>query len=543
MRFLPDGAWMQRADADTIERIGIPSEVLMERAAVAVVDFMKGRCLDKGKSLVVCGSGNNGGDGFAVARLLEQMGLGHDVTVFFAGKEASMSRECRLQAKIAKNLGVKIVTEIPEGEYNIIVDAIFGVGLSREVGGHYAEIVEWMNGCGAVKLAIDIPSGIDAGTGQVLGTAFRADHTVTFQCGKLGCVLFPGAEYAGEVHVANIGIDTSVFAGEEGVCFTLDAKDAACLLPTRPADSHKGTFGKVLMICGSRGMAGAAYLSARAAYTCGAGLVQIYTHESNRAILQQLLPEAIVSTYGDEMACAGNAAYGNHVADAENASYERGLTDVWDVDREGGEDKLSSLLSWADVVCIGCGLGQDAMAGWLLEETLLRCEAPCVVDADGLNLLSRRMGLLQETKADVVLTPHMKEMSRLLGCPLPELESRRFDKLREFVGRYPVVCALKDSRTVVAADDRQMFVNTLGNNGMAKAGSGDVLAGVIAAFLVQTKSTFRGAVLGVLVHACGGDGAREKCGGFGMLARDLIDGIQTFMRRAEMSKERKDEKL
>ncbi len=132
MRFLPDGAWMQRADADTIERIGIPSEVLMERAAIAVVDFMKGRCLDKGKSLVVCGSGNNGGDGFAVARLLEQMGPGHDVTVFFAGKEASMSRECRLQAKIAKNLGVKIVTEIPKGEYNIIVDAVFGVGLSRE---------------------------------------------------------------------------------------------------------------------------------------------------------------------------------------------------------------------------------------------------------------------------------------------------------------------------------------------------------------------------------------------------------------------------
>lgn len=543
MRSLPDGGWMQKADADTIGRIGIPSEVLMERAALKVVEFMEGRCLVGGKSLVVCGSGNNGGDGFAVARLLHQMGRGHDVTVFFVGKEASMSRECRLQAKIAKNLGVKIVTEIPDGEYNIILDSIFGVGLSRDVGGRYAEIVEWMNGIDAVKLAIDIPSGIDARTGQVLGVAFRADYTVTFQCEKVGCVLFPGAEFAGNVHVANIGIDTSVFVGEEDVCFTLDAKDAACLLPERPANSHKGTFGKALMICGSRGMAGAAYLSARAAYTCGAGLVQIYTHESNRAILQQLLPEAIVSTYGDEMPCTGNAAHDNFVADAGNASYERSPADVENANREDGADKLSSLLSWADVVCIGCGLGQDDVAGRLLEETLLRCEVPCVVDADGLNLLSCRMGLLHETKADVVLTPHMKEMSRLLGCPMAELKSSRFDRLREFVGHYPVVCALKDSRTVVAASGRRMFVNTSGNSGMAKAGSGDVLAGVVAAFLAQGKSAFDGAVFGVLVHACGGDGAREKCGGFGMLARDLIDEIQTFMRRVETAKERENEKL
>lgn len=168
MRSLPDGAWMQKADASTIEGIGIPSEVLMERAALGVVEFMEEQCLDKGRLLVVCGSGNNGGDGFAVARLLHQKGRGHDVTVFFVGKEASMSRECGLQARIAKNLGVEIVTEIPDGEYNIIIDSVFGVGLSREIGGRYAEVVEWMNRQGAVKLAIDIPSGIDARSGQVL---------------------------------------------------------------------------------------------------------------------------------------------------------------------------------------------------------------------------------------------------------------------------------------------------------------------------------------------------------------------------------------
>ncbi len=525
MRSLPDGAWMQKADASTIEGIGIPSEVLMERAALGVVEFMEEQCLDKGRLLVVCGSGNNGGDGFAVARLLHQKGRGHDVTVFFVGKEASMSRECGLQARIAKNLGVEIVTEIPDGEYNIIIDSVFGVGLSREIGGRYAEVVEWMNRQGAVKLAIDIPSGIDARSGQVLGVAFRADYTVTFQCEKLGCVLFPGAEYAGFVHVSDIGIDTSVFVKEEDVCFTLDSKDMACFLPQRPADSHKGTYGKVLMITGSRGMAGAAYLSARAAYTCGAGLVRIYTHESNRAILQQLLPEAVISTYGDDV--------------VESAIGEGGVADVGIEKPESDGEKLSSLLAWADVVCIGCGLGQDDMAKWLLENALLQCEAPCVVDADGLNLLSRDMGLLRKTKADVVLTPHMKEMSRMIRCPVAELKEHRLFKLREFVNQYPVVCALKDSRTVVAAARRQMFVNTAGNSGMAKAGSGDVLAGVIAAFLAQKKSVFDGAMLGVFAHACGGDEAKKGHGGFGMMARDLLDGIQAFMKRSESERDRK----
>lgn len=490
---------MQKVDAHTIQKIGIPSEVLMERAALKVVEFMEGRCLCTGKSLVVCGSGNNGGDGFAVARLLHQKG--RDVTLVFVGKEASMSRECRLQAKVARNLGVKIVTEIPDEEYNIIIDAIFGVGLSREVGGHYAEVVERMNQSRAAKLAIDIPSGIDAKSGRVLGIAFRADDTVTFQCEKLGCVLFPGKEYAGRVHVADIGIETACLMGQPDVCFTLDEEDIARFLPKRRADSHKGTYGRVLMITGSRGMAGAAYLSAKAAYLCGAGLVQVYTHESNRVVLQQLLPEAIISTYGDEI-------------------------------QKDDTDKLSGLLSWADVVCIGCGLSQEASAMWLVEGTLGQCTVPCIIDADGLNLLSRNMGLLHEAKGDVVLTPHMKEMSRLLHCSVAELKEARFDKLHEFVERYPVVCALKDSRSVVASAGRQMFVNTAGNSGMAKAGSGDVLAGVITAFLAQKEAAFESAVYGVYLHACGGDEARKACGCHSMLAQDLLEGIKSMVKKA-----------
>lgn len=497
MRYLPTGSWMQKADAHTIQEIGIPSEVLMERAALKTIEWMEERHIACGKILIVCGSGNNGGDGFAIARLLHQKNC--SVTVVFAGRESSMSRECRLQAAIAKNLGISIVTELPEKEYNVIIDAIFGVGLSREVRGHYAQMIEALNTQKGFKLAVDIPSGVDSASGKVLGTAFRADATVTFQCEKLGMAWFPGADYAGEIIVADIGIDLSVYREEPEICYTLETEDIVNYLPPRYADSHKGTYGKVLMITGSEGMAGAAYLSAKAAYTCGAGLVQIYTHESNRTILQQLLPEAILSTYG--------------------------------TDEKKACETLCALLEWADVVCIGCGLGRNDMAKMCLETTLKMVRVPCLIDADGLNLLASCKELLHQTKAPVVLTPHMKEMAGILGCSVPELKEERFSRLQEFVEQYPVVCVLKDSRSAVAAAGKQIFVNIAGNNGMAKAGSGDVLAGAITALLAQRQPAYESAAGGVLIHAKGGDEAFKQCGSYSMLAQDLIEGIKMLLKK------------
>lgn len=499
MRYLPDGAWMQKADAHTIQNIGIPSEVLMERAALKTVEWMEEKHLVQGKILIVCGSGNNGGDGFAVARLLHQKHC--QVTVVFVGKESSMSRECCLQAKIAHNLGISIVTELPGEEYNVIIDAVFGVGLSREISGHYEEVIRTLNARQGIKLAVDIPSGIDSKSGKVLGTAFRADATVTFQCEKAGTVLFPGTEYAGEVVAADIGIDTSIFEAQPEICYTLETEDVTRYLPQRRADSHKGSYGKVLMITGSKGMAGAAYLSAKAAYTCGAGLVQVYTHESNRVILQQLLPEAIISTYENDFA------------------------------KES--ETLKTLLGWADVVCIGCGLGLSDMARALLEHTLVNADVPCVIDADGLNLLAKNMELLHRMKAAAVLTPHMKEMAGMLGCTVPELKTERFARMKKFVEQYPVVCVLKDSRSMVAASGKKTFLNTAGNCGMAKAGSGDVLAGVITAFLAQKMPAYESAVGGVFLHAGGGDEARRMCGSYSMLAEDLIEGIKILLRKTE----------
>ena len=215
----------------------------------------------------------------------------------FAGKETSMSEECRQQRQIASNLGVSVVTNIPPKEYTVVIDAVFGVGLSRTIEGHYKDVIEEMNQIHAEKVAIDIPSGISSFDGQVLGTAFHADLTVSFACEKLGTVLFPGSDYAGEVIPVEIGIGTKLFEENPEVCYTLEKSDLFKFLPDRKKNSHKGSYGKILMITGSKGMSGAAYLSARAAYISGGGLVQIYTEESNRTILQQLLPEAIVSTY------------------------------------------------------------------------------------------------------------------------------------------------------------------------------------------------------------------------------------------------------
>ena len=499
MRYLPDGKQMKEADRHTIEDLGVPSLVLMERAALKTVETMEKRGIDTSKALIVCGSGNNGGDGFAAARILTEKGKQADSV--FAGKESSMSEECRVQKQIAEKMGLRIFTEFPEEEYTVIIDAVFGVGLSREISGSYKDIIQAMNHAPGRKVAVDIPSGVCAQDGRVLGTAFCAELTVGMACTKLGCELYPGKNYAGETVAVPIGINPEIFSDSKEVCCTYDRDDLFRLLPPRKPDSHKGSYGKVLMITGSYGMAGASCLAARAAYTAGAGLVQIYTPEENRVIVQQLLPEAVLSCY---------------------TGYD--------------EKKLDELLDWADVVCIGCGLGTDRQAEKLLVHTMEKVKVPCVADADGINLLSRNRELLNRIAAPLILTPHMMEMSRLTGTAVKEIKENRMEILRKFTENCPAVCVLKDSRTIVAEKGRHPFVNLAGNSGMAKAGSGDVLAGVITGLLAQGMSPFESAALGVYLHACGGDEIRDCLGSYSILARDLIQGIQKCMKKAEEQK-------
>lgn len=492
MIYLPTGEQMRRADLYTIEEIGVPSMVLMERAALEVVRCMEEEQLDFRRVLVICGSGNNGGDGYAIARLLHLKG--HDVTIFFAGNSQKRSEENAQQAKIAAHYEIPVITNLGTEEYSVIIDALFGTGLKREVTGHYREILCSVNQMTGKKVAVDLPSGIHDTTGARMGIAFCADLTVAIAFPKRGLFLQEGNVCAGKILTGDIGISSETFS-EGTVTFGYEKQDLFLGFPKRKKNSHKGSYGKVLMIAGSKGMSGAAYLSAKAAYAVGAGLVQIYTHEENRVILQQLLPEAIITTY-----------------------------DTFD------SEQLEKLIQWADLIGIGCGLGKSDTAERVMQYTLKRALVPCVVDADGINILSKHMEWIEETNALIVLTPHMKEMSRMLQCSVRELIEQRMEKLHAFVERYKVVCVLKDARTLVAKEHRNTYLNLSGNAAMAKAGSGDVLAGVIVGILAQQCEPYTSACLGVFLHGLAGDMARDKKGAYSVLASDLVAEISSVLK-------------
>lgn len=491
---------MKQADSRMIKDIGVPSLVLMERAALQCIETMQEEKCDFSKILVVCGSGNNGGDGFAVARMLYE--LNYNVDVAFVGNLNSRSEETKQQMSILEKLGMSICTSLPDREYSIIIDAVFGIGLCRNIEGRYKEIIDRMNAYKGYKVAVDIASGISADNGNVLGTAFKADLTVTFAWGKIGHYLTPGCSYSGKVVVKNIGITRPDWK-ENRMHYILETKDLKHIIPARQADSNKGSYGRLLVIAGSKGMCGAAYLSAKAAYRTGAGLVRIYTEESNRIILQQLLPEAIVTTYDSEKKDCFN--------------------------------DLDELLEWADNICLGCGLGTGERSVELVTHVLEHNTKNCVIDADGLNVLSMLNDrvLAHLSSGRYILTPHMKEMSRISGRTIEELKSGRMQILKEYVEEHNVVCALKDSRTVVMGNHDSVFINTAGNSSMAKAGSGDVLAGVIAGLLSQGADPYHSAVAGVFLHANAGDKAKETCGSYSVLAEDLINGIGESLKLME----------
>lgn len=497
MKYLLNASQMKRADQYTIGQLQIPPSELMERAAAACVAYMEDSRLDLSEACVVCGTGNNGGDGLAIARMLVEKG--YKVTAVLAGDEGQCSQETKEQIKRLRQTGTEIATDYAEGRYSIIVDALFGVGLSRTLQGRYRELVEAMNRSEGYRLAVDIPSGVCADNGSVMGTAFRADATVTFQEMKLGLEFYPGKEYAGQVVTADIGIDASEVKKESGTAFTYEGNDYRRLLPKRRADSNKGTYGKVLIIAGSRGMSGAAFLNAKAAYTVGAGLVQIYTSEDNRVILQTLLPEAVIKTY-----------------------------DFYD------EVELLKLLNRADVVSVGSGIGTSDKSRKILRTVMENVEVPCVIDADGLNLIADHKKYLDRLRHEnFIFTPHMKEMSRMTGKDIQELRSQRMQILRDFAEEYSVTCVLKDARTVTMSAGRQPYVNLSGNASMAKAGSGDVLAGVIAGLLSQGLGLRDAAELGTYLHGRAGELACLDKGSYSVMASDLIEYAGRAMKEQE----------
>lgn len=499
MKYLVTSGEMKEYDKNTIVHMGIPSLVLMERAALAVRDeiFRIWEQQNCGKNvLVVTGSGNNGADGLALARLLAESGF--EVTVYEWGSPDYRTQEYRKQKEILGFYEIIYAEDLSDlkQKYDFVVDGIFGVGLSRPVNENCAQIIKRMNALQGNKIAIDIPSGIHADSGRIMGEAFLADVTVTFGFGKRGLYLFPGADYAGRIVTAPIGITERSFLRKTPEMFIFE-ESLKGLLPKRRRDGNKGTFGKVLLIAGWEYMAGAGILAAQALLRTGAGMVKVFCSEQNREILQGAVPEAM---------------YGN-------------------------KESLQKDLKWADVIVAGPGLGQSEKACQILRQVLEEIKETrksLLLDADALNLLGEKEALKKILQGafnpSVIMTPHMGELARLSGYTIDFVKTHITEVAKEEALAYDSVMVCKDARTLVFMSNHPMYLNVNGNSGMATAGSGDVLSGIIGALLAQGQSPFSAACVGVYLHGMAGDRAAGRYSEYGVTASGITAQIEEIMK-------------
>lgn len=474
---------MKNCDEYTIKVKGVPSSALMQKAAEAVAEEIEKSGFDTSSVLVLCGGGNNGGDGFTLASILAQ-DSGKLTSTYFVGNDDQMTGEC---AKRRRTCIARPMAEFSLDGVTLIVDAIYGIGFRGVPDEKTAKIINMVNESKIPVVSIDLPSGVEADTGSVNSVAIKATLTVAIAALKRGHLLCPGKTHSGRTVVRDIGIGFEVLHDDALSVYTQDDFK----MSSRDPDANKGTYGKLLVVAGSPCMAGAAYLSALAAYRTGAGLVHIFTHEDNRVILQTLIPEAIMTTYKSS---------------------------------EDPEFILSEAITHSDAVLVGPGLSTSKQAHKILK-TVLKC-APekLVIDADGLNLISKSYVLRSKIPESAILTPHLGEMSRLTGAAIGEIKAEKPEFSAKLAAELGCICVLKDSVTAVS-DGKECYLNQTGNSGMAKAGSGDVLAGIISALLAQGIPPLHCAKLGVFLHGKAGDKAVETRSEHSLLARDIAEHI------------------
>ncbi len=549
MRRLVYGSKMKKVDSYTIEHIGIPSMVLMERAAYAMCQYIVGHTKPTDKVVCVCGTGNNGADGIALARMLTLEGYTADVLV--VGNEHKATDEWVSQKAIAAACGVNIgnltvcgrlteniVTMDSNGSYSmdksaltdmlssydVIVDGIFGIGLTRDVEGIYRDVVESINAAGRTVYAVDAPSGLCSDTGQVLGVAVRATATITFGSVKTGLWLYQGREYAGEIVEKHIGFPENAYAEsleKSDVCFALEDKDLIDIYNRKP-HSNKGSYGKVLVVGGSKNVYGAAYFAATGAFKLGSGLVRIITHVNNRNLIYEKLPEAMISTYRTE--------------EEENAL----------------ATMVAEGVAWADAVVVGPGLSKTDEAYVLLKNAMLytkQMAKPIIIDADGLNIISEHRELEDMYHNKTILTPHIGEAARLVEKQPEQVAADVIGVMGKYARAYGITMVVKDATTVTfgieSCDDKchnRVCVNTTGNAGMATGGSGDILSGMIAAAVSggidveqvpeyaisedkDAEKMYLGAAIAVYIHGQAGDMAAVEKGQTAMTASDILEKI------------------
>ena len=505
---------MRELDRIAIEDVGIPGAVLMENAGLQVVRIMREHISDfaRKKVLIVCGKGNNGGDGFVVARHLFNSGM--DVRVALIAEKHQLTGEAKLNFHIADKMDIPIVEmttneQIPAfrnllQQAEVVVDAILGTGLHEAVQGFYKNIIEAINKAHKSVVAVDMPSGLSADTGMVPGSCIRADLTVTFAVPKQGLVLFPAANYAGELHVVDIGIPRQLIKEAQFDVHLLGCDDVRGSFLQRRPNTHKDTYGHVLAIAGSPGTSGSAYLAGRSALRTGAGQVTLAFPESLYSHLEMSTIEVRTAPLPETSKCTLSVkAY----------------------------DQIMSLAADKRVVVIGPGLTTNPSTVELVHRLITSLPIPMVIDADALEAVAQTPEILLKAQAPIILTPHPGEMARLVPNTL--IQHNRIAVTQETAQKYHCIIALKGARTIIAAPDGCVFINATGNPGMATAGTGYVLAGIIAGLVAQSIIPIEAVKAGVFLNGLAGDLVAEEKGGYGLIASDIIERIPQAMKRIQ----------
>ncbi len=490
---------------------------LMENAGAACARAIReqyGITAEKPKKVtVVCGRGNNGGDGYVIARKLSEIGC--RVSIILAGGTPHTEHAKEMFARV-EQMPVNMITFDTNKNSaldallnaDIIVEAVFGIGLERDVTDVYAELFRYINSSSAKKVSIDVPGGLNADTGEIMGEAVKADFTVAVCAAKPCHVLLPGSKYCGKTKVVSIGItDEEQGVSGEPYFHSIDIKGVKKVFPERNPISNKGDYGHVLSICGSKCMTGAAVLAATGAVRGGAGLVTAAFPECAYPAVSSKLtsPLFLPLEYTDEGLISASSA-----------------------------DAINNAMSKANTIVIGCGLGVSKDTATVLAEVIRNAEVPIVIDADGINIISRNINVLKAAKVPIILTPHPGEMSRLSGMSVKQIQSDRIQTAVDFANEYNVTVVLKGANTVVATHGRKTaFVNTTGNAGMSKGGSGDLLAGLIGAFLAQSAKPVDAAIMGVYLHGLAGDIAAEKYSMTAMTPMDVADCLPFALSKIE----------
>lgn len=505
---LATSAQMREIDARTINETGIPGIVLMENAALRVVMEIEKTLISlKDKRIAVfAGKGNNGGDAFAVARHL--FNKGSKVKVYTYADTTQLAGDSGINYKAMINTGVECI-EIKDDSRNnkveaelidedIIVDGMLGTGIKGEVRGLALSLIEIINKSGRPVIAIDVPSGLDSDTGKVSGTCIKADKTVTFGLLKTGMAVYPGKEYCGEIILADIGIPANVTQHMNINVNTIDEDYVASLIPDRRKDSNKGSYGRVLVIGCSTGMTGAGCMAAGAALKSGAGLVYLGVPKSLAAVCSTMFHEPIILPFEDE----------------EKGHFLPGCLEV-----------IKTKIDSCNSVALGPGMSLNEDTVKFVHSIIEYIDKPVVIDADGLNAVAKDISVLKKLKAPAVITPHPGEMARLAGITIDQVQNNRIEIAREFACKWNTVTVLKGAGTVVASPDGIIYINTTGNPGMATAGAGDVLTGLIAGLMAQGSRALDAALAGVYLHGLAGDIQAKIIGEHGLTAGDILNEI------------------